>query len=318
MMFLPELKSEKTELATVHSQVIQNVVDRLDKSFAAFYRRCKSGEKSGFPRFQGVHRYQSFCYPQSGFSVVGKELKLSKIGNIRIKLHRPIEGKIKTCTLRKNPTGSWDVAFSCEVEKQPQALKEEMVGIDVGLTDFATLSNREKIANPRFFKQSEKRLAKAQRQLAKLEKGTVERRKKGKAVAKIHEHIRNQRKDFCHKESRKIVDTYQYICIEDLNIQHMIDKSSFAKSITDVSWRQFHQYLTYKAEEAGRKIGLVNPAYTTQDCSQCGYREAKKLSDRGHCCAICGYSTTRDHNAAQNILALGIDGLGIIPRSSGL
>lgn len=120
LMFLPELKIEKPELAAVHSQVIQNVVDRLDKGFAAFFRRCKAGEKPGFPRFRGVHRYQSFCYPQSGFSLVGKELKRSKIGSVPIKLHRSIEGNIKTCTLRKNGAGSWEVAFSCEVDMQPQ------------------------------------------------------------------------------------------------------------------------------------------------------------------------------------------------------
>ena len=249
LMFLPELKIEKPELTAIHSQVIQNVVDRLDKAFGAFFRRCKAGETPGFPRFRGMHRYESLCYPQSGFALVGNELKLSKIGNIRIKLHRPIEGKIKTCTLLKNAAGSWDVSFSCEVEIQPQLPKDEAIGIDVGLTHFATLSNGQNIANPRFFRQGEQKLAKAQRQLSKLKKGTTERRKKGRAVAKIHEHIRNQRKDFCHKESRKIVDKYQYICIEDLNIKHMIDKSFFAKSITDVSWSQFRQYLTYKAEK---------------------------------------------------------------------
>jgi putative transposase len=158
-------------------------------------------------------------------------------------------------------------------------------------------------------------VSKAQKKLSKLEKGTKERRKQGKAAAKIHEKIRNCRQDFCHKESRKIVDQYQYICIEDLDIKKMIEGSHFAKSITDVSWNQFRQFLTYKAEEAGRKLKLVNPAYTTQDCNQCKHRELKKLSQRMHHCSQCGYTTTRDLNAAQNILALGLDGLGAIPRS---
>jgi putative transposase len=242
-------------------------------------------------------------------------LKLSKLGNIRVKLHRPVEGEIKTCTLRRNASGDWDLSLSCELEVQPQTPKEESIGIDVGLTHFATLSNGKEITNPRFFRQGEKALAKAQRTLSKLKKGTSERRKKGKVVAKIHEKIRNQRKNFCHKESKKIIDQYQFICIEDLNIKKMIEGSYFAKSITDASWNQFRQFLTYKAEEAGRKLGLANPAYTSQDCSQCGHREKKELSERKHSCSQCGYKASRDLNAAQNILALGIDGLGAIPRS---
>lgn len=154
-----------------------------------------------------------------------------------------------------------------------------------------------------------------QGKLSKLKKGTKERRKTGKAVAKIHERIKNQRKDFCHKQSRKIVDQYQYICIEDLNVKNMIEGSHFAKSIADASWNQFLQFLTYKAEEAGRKLGLVNPAYTSQVCSQCGHLEPKKLAEREHKCSQCGYTAHRDFNAAQNILALGLDGLGEIPRS---
>jgi putative transposase len=314
-MFLPLLKEERTPLNQVHSQVLQNVVDRLDKGFQAFFRRCKEGEKPGFPRFRGVHRYNSFCYPQSGFSLDGKELKLSKIGNIRIKMHRPIEGEIKTCTLRRNASGNWDVAFSCEVIVDPLPPKQESVGIDVGLEHFATLSSGQEIPNPRFFRLGEKALSKAQRRLSKLKKGTRERRKQGKVVAKIHERISNQRKDFCHKESKKIVEEYQYICVEELNIQKMLKKSYLAKSILDASWNQFRQFLTYKAAEAGRKLGLVNPAYTTQKCRQCGFQKAKKLSERMHCCSKCGYKVSRDLNAAQNILAFGLDGLGEIPRS---
>ena len=314
-MLLPFMKEEKATLHQVHSQVLQNVVDRLDKAFQAFFRRCKSGEKPGFPRFRGLARYNSFCYPQSGFSFLGKELKLSKLGSIRVKMHRSIEGEIKTCTVRRNASGDWNVSFSCEVNGEPLPPTPRAIGIDVGLAHFATLSDGQEIANPRFFKLGEKNLAKAQRKLEKLKKGTLARRKQGKVIAKIHERISNQRRDFCHKESRKIIDQYQSICVEDLNIKKMIEGSPLAKSITDVSWNQFRQFLSYKAEEAGRKLGLVNPAYTTQDCYKCGYREEKKLAERTHCCAQCGYQTTRDHNAAQNILALGLDGLGAIPRS---
>jgi putative transposase len=315
LMFLPLLKEERPTLKTVHSQVLQNIVDRLDKSFQAFFRRCKAGEKPGFPRFRGAHRYDSFCYPQSGFTLLGKEIVLSKIGRIRMKMHRSIQGEIKTCTLKKSTSGAWDITLSCEVKAVSLPAKADAIAIDVGLESFATFSNGEKIENPRFFKKGEKALAKAQRKLSKLQKGTKERGKAGKAVAKIHERIKNQRKDFCHKQARKIVDRYQYICVEDLNVKNMIEGSPLAKSITDASWNQFRQFLTYKAAEAGRKLGLVNPAYTSQACSQCGHLELKKLTERKHECSQCGYTAHRDLNAAQNILALGLDGLGEIPRS---
>jgi putative transposase len=315
LMFLPILKEERPALKIVHSQVLQNIVDRLDKSFQGFFRRCKAGEKAGFPRFRGVHRYDSFCYPQSGFALRDRKIFLSKIGSVRVKMHRPVVGDIKTCTIKKTAGGEWDITFSCEVRPVPLEPKTEAVAVDVGIESFATLSNGTKIENPRFFKKGEKALAKAQRKLSKLDKGTKERRKKGKVVAKIHERIKNQRKDFCHKQAKKIVDQYQYICIEDLEIKNMIEGSHFAKSIADASWNLFRQFLTYKAAEAGRKLGVVNPAYTSQICSQCRHLEPKGLTEREHRCSRCGYTAHRDFNAAQNILALGLDGLGVIPRS---
>ena len=314
LMFLPELKIERPSLDRLYSQVLQNVVDRLDKAFQHFFRRCKAGEKPGFPRFRGKHRFNSFCFPQTGFANIGKTVRLSKIGTLRIKMHRPLEGEIKTCSLKQTSSGAWDITFCCEVNAKVLPLQETSIGIDVGINTFATLSNGEVIQNPRFFQKEQKRLARAQKKFSKTEKGTPERQKRGKAVAKIHENIRNQRKDFCHQESRKIIDHYQNICIEDLNVKEMIEGSLLAKSINDASWSQFYRYLTYKAGEAGRKLGAVNPAYTSQTCNQCGAIKAKKLSDRKHHCEQCGYEAARDLNAAQNILALGLDGLGESPR----
>lgn len=153
LMFLPELKAERTGLEHIHSQVLQNIADRLDKAFQGFFRRCKAGEKPGFPRFRGMHRYNSFCYPQSGFTVIGNEVKLSKIGSIRIKMHRPLEGEIKTCTLCRNAAGKWDISFSCEVEAKPLTPNEKTIGIDVGIEHFAVLSNgRENLKPPVFSK----------------------------------------------------------------------------------------------------------------------------------------------------------------------
>lgn len=313
--FLPFWKEERGSLKTVHSQVLQNVIKRLDLGFQAFFRRIKCGEKPGFPRFRGYNRYQSFCYPQSGFSFDGKILKLSKIGKLRIFLHRLIEGKIKTCTISTNAIGEWYVSFSCEIEPEYLPAKENIIAIDVGIESFATFSDGTTIANPRFLKNAQKALAKAQRKKDKLAKGTPERRKHAKAVAKIHNKIKNRREEFCHKESKKIVDKYQTICIEDLNIMNMVEGSYLAKSILDVSWNRFRNYLVYKAEEAGRQLITVAPAYTSQTCSQCGCCSRKALDEREHHCMRCGYKAHRDLNASLNILALGLDGQGFIPRS---
>ena len=319
LMMLPLLKNEHPSLRTIHSQVLQDIVIRLDKAFDGFFRRCATGEKPGFPRFRSAARFDSFTYPQSGFRVVGRELKLSKIGVFRINQHRPIEGKIKTCTLRRDASGNWYVSLSCEVESKPLPINERAVGIDMGVENWAYLSDGTVIENPRFFKKEEAALAKAQRKLAPLEKGSVRRNKQRKVVAKIHERIRNKRTDFCHKVSRTIVNKYQYICVEELEIQKMLEGSPLghrmSKSIADASWDQFCRFLSYKAEDAGRKIGFVNPAYTSQDCSKCGFREKKRLSQRTHQCSRCGYTVHRDLNSAENVLALGLDGLGVRPRS---
>lgn len=275
--FIPHLKLDRDSLKIVHSQVLQNVIKRLDLGFQAFFRRVKAGEKPGFPRFRGYHRYQSFCYPQSGFAVEGNVLKLSKIGKLRIILHRPIEGKIKTCTLSKNAVGEWYVIFSCETNLKHLPAKKKAIALDVGIESFATLSNGSSIANPRFLKKSEKRLAKAQRKKDQLPKGSLERKQCAKAVAKIHNKVKNQREDFCHKESKKLVNEYQTICIEDLDIKNMVEGSFLAKSILDVNWNRFYNYLIYKAEEAGRNLIKVDPAYTSQTCFRCGFREKKEL-----------------------------------------
>jgi putative transposase len=197
-------------------------VKRLDLSFQAFFRRVKLGENPGFPRFQGLHRYKSFCYPQSGFSLEGKTLKVSKVGNLKVVLHRPVEGTIKTCTISKNAVGEWYVSFSCEVTPQPLPRKDTVVGIDLGITTFAALSDKKDILNPKTLKKSEKALAKAQRQKEKLPKGSPERKNKARVVAKIYNKVQNKRNDFCHQGSRAIVDYYQFIVVEDEEIVILI------------------------------------------------------------------------------------------------
>ena len=306
------LKKERKSLKTVHSQVLQNVAVRLDLAFKAFLRRVKAGEKPGYPRFRGTHRYHSFCYPQSGFSVSGHHLKLSKIGNVHLKLHRSIEGKIKTCCLRRRSTGKWDASFSCELE-QPAPLPEShsQVGIDVGLETFAYLSTDERIGNPRFLRSEENALAKAQRLLSKQEKGTPERAKRRKVVSRVHERIKFKRHNFTHQESRRIVNRCGVIAVEDLQVKRMTHNRCLSKSIMDAAWSGFADCLSYKAENAGRKYVRVNPAYTSQDCSRCGHRQKMPLDKRLYVCPCCQLEINRDLNASLNILRVGLDSLGI-------
>ena len=183
----------------------------------------------------------------------------------------------------------------------------------MGLTSFATFSDGSKIDNPRFFRKDEKDLTKAQRKLSKQTKGSPERKRAKRVVAHIHERIANRRNNFCHQEARKIVNRFGIICIEDLNINRMRENNfrSINRSISDVAWGMFVQYLTYKAESTDRILVRVNPAFTSQDCSRCGYRQVKKLSDRIHHCSYCGLKIDRDYNSALNILRLGTQSLGI-------
>lgn len=310
---LPTLKEQRPTLASVHSQVLQNVAVRIDLAFKAFFRRVKAGEKPGYPRFRGKGRYDSFTFPQSGFSLNGNILRLSKIGNVKVVLHRPVEGQIKTCTIKRSSTGKWYVMFSCEWEPAPLPENNEAVGIDVGLHSFATLSTGEQIENPKFFRQEEKALAKAQRKLSKAEKGTPERKKCRKVVARIHERIAWKRQDFIHQHSRKIVNHFGIIAVEDIQVNRMLHNHCLAKSISDAAWSGFFQLLAIKAEWAGRKFVAVNPAYTSQTCSGCGHRQKMPLSERVFKCPCCGAELDRDVNAALNILGLGRQALGINP-----
>jgi len=225
--------------------------------------------------------------------------------------HRPLKGKIKTLTIRRSLTGKWYACFSCEVE--PERLPElaSQVGIDVGLKTFATLSTGEEIANPRFFRKEEQALAKVQRKHSKLEKGTPQRRKHRKVVARVHERIAWRRDNFTHQESRQIVDRFGVICVEDLQVNRMTHNHCLAKSIADASWSAFFAQLSCKAEEAGRQFVKVNPAYTSQICSRCGHRKIMPLDVRVFDCPCCPVHLDRDLNAALNIRGLGLQALGL-------
>ena len=309
-----QLKQEHWFLKNIYSQILQDVSTRVDLAFRAFFRRVKSGNKPGYPRFRSNLRYDSFTYPQSGFKLLKNVVQLSKIGGIKIKLHRSIKGKIKTCTVRRTPTDKWFVSFTCDIDHKPVEQPVELsVGIDMGLLSFTTLSSGEQVKNPRFFKKEEKALAKAQRKLSDQKKATKARAKARKVVARVHERISNKRHNFAHQESRKLVNKYNTICVEDLSINDM-KKDNFRcinKSIGDAAWGMFLDFIKYKAEYAGKRQIKINPAYTSQDCSRCGTRQKLKLSDRIYHCPCCGLQLNRDVNAALNILTLGLQGFGV-------
>jgi putative transposase len=314
-------KQRFPELRDVHSQVLQNIAERVELAFQAFFRRVRNGEKPGqtfasqkvgYPRLKGVGVYDSITFPQlttGGCKLVGDYVQVSKIGPVKAVIHRPLIGTPKTCTIRRQ-AGKWFACFACEYLPDPLPKSEEAVGIDVGLEKFAALSHANAsicregsfVENPRFFRKEEKSLAKAQKKQSKAAKGTKQRGKANKIVSRIHERIRNRRHNFAHQLARKLVNQYGLIAVEKLNVKSMVKNHCLAKSISDASWSQFRSVLTQKAESAARRMVEVNPAYTSQQCSHCGNIAKKPLKERWHHCPICGLSLDRDTNAAFNIL----------------
>jgi len=292
----------------VFSQVLQDVLRRLDKSFKAFFRRVKNGEKPGYPRFKGKGWYKSFTYPQIGYKLEGSKLTLSKIGSIRIFKHREIEGKIKTCTIKKDNLGHWYAILVSEKEDVPLVEPKTAIGADVGLNSLVALSTGETVEYPRYYIQAENKLAVAQRNLSRKKKGSRSRLKAKIKVAKLHQKIQNHRDEFLHQVSRKIVDSADLIVFENLNIQGLLKNHHLAKHIQDHAWGKLIQFTQSKAAKAGKMVELVESRYTSQKCSQCGMMVPKTLADRVHLCPNCGLELDRDINASINIRTLGLRG----------
>ncbi|NJN17035.1 MAG: IS200/IS605 family element transposase accessory protein TnpB [Oscillochloris sp.] len=311
---LPVWKLTRPALKLVHSQVLQNISVRVDLAFQAFFRRLKAGDPDpGYPRFKGFGRYDSLTYPQygNGVRLEGERLILSKIGAVHVVRHRPVEGTPKTVTLTRSRTGTWYACFSCETEAEPLPPTGNVVGVDVGLASFATLSTGDEIANPRFYRRDEADLKRVQqlKDAAKNAQRWNENRRHKNALAHIHERIANRRSDFAHQRSRALVDAYQVMVFEDLAPMEMGRTRGMRKSILDVAWTQFIEMTVAKAEEAGRRVILVNPRNTTKMCASCGEIVPKALSVRVHTCPHCGLVVGRDHNAALNILHRGLQSL---------
>ena len=289
-------------LKDIHSQVLQDVLFRVEGAYNNFFRRVKKKNgKAGYPRFKQTGRYDSITYPQSGFEIIDGKLELSKIGHIKIKLHRNIDGIIKTCNIKKE-IDRWHVCFSVEYEIVKKPVPDKQIGIDMGIKSFAVLSDGGQVDNPKYLINSEKRLIKKQKRLSSKKKGSNNLKKAVIKVARLHKKVSNQRKDFHHKTSRNIIDNYGYIAVEDLQIKNMVKNHNLAKSISDAGWGQFVSFVTYKAEEAGCYVEKVNPQYTSKMCSNCGsiYHDMT-LSIRKWICPVCNTHHDRDKNAAINI-----------------
>lgn len=294
---IPKIKEQYPELKEVYSKVLQYESYRLFSNLRALARLKKNGKKVGRLRFKGKGWFKTFTYNQSGFKIIKTnnrldKLHLSKIGDIPVRIHRNIEGKIKQVTIKRYASGEWYAFLSVEdeIEKKETSI-EKKVGIDVGVKHFLTDSNGLQIENPKFFDKSYKRLRKEQQKLSKKQKGSNNYNKQKKNVAKVHEKIVNCRDDFLHKVSRYYIDNYDFIAVEDLNIKKMIRNHHLARHINDVSWNRFMQFLSYKAERAGRIVVKVNPRGTSKE-----YRFGE---------------LDRDYNASLNILQRGLDKVGM-------
>ncbi len=305
-------KQKHPELNSVYSQVLWNCADRLAKAYDSFFNRLRLRKqgihmKAGFPRFK--KHWRSITYPQFGFKVSKNKrgstfLEVSKLGRIPIILHRPIEGKVKTVTIKRNPAGQWFAAFSCEepvvAKKHPHAQSE--VGMDLGLESFATLSDLKKFDNPRHLLKAERRLRHRQRKLSRTRKGSRRRWKARSQLAKLHIKTANQRNDFLHQLSRRLVNQYGVIRVEDLAIANMMRNHHLAKHVQDASWGRFIEMLSYKESQSGGRAIPVNPWGTSQNCSRCGNMVPKSLAERIHRCPNCGLMLDRDVNAAINVM----------------
>jgi putative transposase len=297
------LRQEFPEFKEVNCEVLHETIQRLDRAYQRFFNGLKSGKKVGYPRFKRKEVFTSLRFWPTCFKLSGKYLQLSKIGNIKLKLSRPLppDSRIIHCTMKES-NGRWFACFAVEYTPTPILGRNKRIGIDVGIENFAALSDGTFIENPRYFERSQKKLRRAQRRIAipRKEKDS-NRRKKAKILAsKVYQKIANQRNDFLHKLSTNLVRKYDHIAVEDLNIAGLAG-GFLAKQVRDCSWGILITFLSYKEAESGGILEKVSSNRTSQECPRCGRIKKKDLSERMHNCD-CGYSTHRDHAAAQIVL----------------
>ena len=303
--YLKHLKDANPWLKEVHAHPLQDALRRVDYAFGRFFKAHKDGH--GYPRFKGGHQYASLTFKEweNGAAFDGKRLLLSKIGRVRIVLHRPIEGEIKACTIKRKADG-WCALFSVVVADAKPSEINNPVGIDVGIATFAALSTGEKIENPRFLRVNERELKIAQRKVSRRKTGSKRRRRAVQHLKLEHLRVQRSRKSFHFTQAHRLAKRFNPIFVEDLTIENMVKNRCLAKSISDASWGQFLRILPHSVESTGGAYMAVEARGTSQECSGCGEIVQKKLSERVHRCWECGLILDRDVNAARVILARGL------------
>jgi putative transposase len=288
-------------IRAVPVEVERDALRRVDRGMGTFFRHLRAGQSPGFPRFKNRNRWRSFEALQTGtYLRESNHVYIPGVGPMKYRGLKPFEGAVKGIRVLKKARG-WYVQLIVDNGPAPEKRSvETSVGIDVGLTHFATLSDGRQIENPRWYQNAEHRLRFLQKIVSRRKKGSRRRRKAVNRLARFHERIADTRKDWLHKETRKLVDEFDLIAVEDLNVEGM-SRSRFGKSILDAAWSEFVNQLSYKAENAGGSLVRVNPRGTSQECSGCGATVPKLLHDRVHRC-VCGLTLDRDHNAALNIV----------------
>ena len=312
------MKKSNPFLLKVYSHVLQDVAQRVNYSFNRFFKeRVNGNTKFGKPQFRKRKEYKSFTYKEysngSRFRIENNKLYLARIGYIKAIIDRPIpyNATIKTCTIKKD-VNHWYALIVLIIQKHESKLKldsKKAIGIDVGLRTYGALSNGQKIENPKWIEKYELKLKCEQKRLSRMVKGSNNWKKQCIKIAKIHQKLRFQRRDFLHKETTRLIDNFDIIALEDLQIMNMVKNHNLAKSINDVCWGMFRQFLTYKAEEREKSVVIVNSQNTSQICSRCGEKVSKGLDKRMHECPSCGLILDRDENASLNIIKRGLEKL---------